>query len=76
MLVGNLYSSGLASIMTVTRYEKPIDTIEDLLDSGLIIAGPGLALIYSLDKTEDVRNFKLFFLDTINSDQPFFSQPF
>uniref|UniRef100_A0A182QGG8 Uncharacterized protein n=1 Tax=Anopheles farauti TaxID=69004 RepID=A0A182QGG8_9DIPT len=39
-IVSNMYSSGLASIMTVPQYEKSIDTVVDLAASGMKWYGP------------------------------------
>uniref|UniRef100_A0A182PLJ1 Ionotropic glutamate receptor C-terminal domain-containing protein n=1 Tax=Anopheles epiroticus TaxID=199890 RepID=A0A182PLJ1_9DIPT len=39
-MVSNLYSGGLASVMTVPKYEKSIDTVIDFADSEMKLLGP------------------------------------
>ncbi|XP_052565957.1 uncharacterized protein LOC128093403 [Culex pipiens pallens] len=47
-MVGNSYGGGLAGVMTVKQYEKPIDTTKDLAASGLPFVGVALSWIYSI----------------------------
>lgn len=49
--MGNLYGGGLASVMTVTRYEEPINTIQQLVESNLKWGGPSAAYYYSITNT-------------------------
>ncbi|KXJ76291.1 glutamate receptor U1-like [Aedes albopictus] len=48
LMVGNIYSGGLSSIMTIPRYERPIDTLEDLANSNLPWASTHDAWIFSI----------------------------
>ncbi|XP_038116675.1 uncharacterized protein LOC6050674 [Culex quinquefasciatus] len=47
-MVGNSYGGGLAGVMTIPQYEKPIDTTMDLADSGMPYAGRALSWIFSI----------------------------
>lgn len=47
-MVGNSYGGGLAGVMTIPQYEKPIDTTMDLADSGMLYAGRALSWIFSI----------------------------
>ncbi|XP_058817470.1 uncharacterized protein LOC131680777 [Topomyia yanbarensis] len=47
-MVGNSYGGGLAGVMTIPQYEKPIDTAVDLADSGMLYAGGALSWIFSI----------------------------
>lgn len=48
LMVGNTYSGGLSSIMTIPRYEPPINTVQDLADSNLHWASTHDAWIFSI----------------------------
>ncbi|XP_046988134.1 glutamate receptor ionotropic, kainate 2-like [Schistocerca americana] len=48
LLVTVSYSSGLSSMLTIPRYEPPIDTVADLHGSGLKWAGMDIAYLKSL----------------------------
>ncbi|EAT48971.1 AAEL000007-PA [Aedes aegypti] len=48
LMIGNLYSGGLSSIMTIPRYEPPVDTLEDLANSNLPWASTHDAWIFSI----------------------------
>ncbi|XP_055608597.1 glutamate receptor 3-like [Uranotaenia lowii] len=47
-MVGNSYGGGLAGVMTLPQYEKPIDTTYDLAASGTLYAGEALSWIFSI----------------------------
>ncbi|XP_052902796.1 probable glutamate receptor [Anopheles moucheti] len=48
LMIGNAYSGGLASVMTVPRYEKSIDTVQDLADRNLRWGSTHDAWIFSI----------------------------
>uniref|UniRef100_A0A182JNI1 Ionotropic glutamate receptor C-terminal domain-containing protein n=1 Tax=Anopheles christyi TaxID=43041 RepID=A0A182JNI1_9DIPT len=48
LMIGNAYSGGLASVMTVPRYEKSIDTVQDLADRNLHWGSTHDAWIFSI----------------------------
>ncbi|XP_035776017.1 uncharacterized protein LOC118458019 [Anopheles albimanus] len=48
LMIGNAYSGGLASVMTVPRFEKSIDTVQDLADRNLRWASTHDAWIFSI----------------------------
>lgn len=58
-VIGNLYGGGLASVMTVTRYETPISNVPMLINSGMMWGGPSPDFCFSILKTEnrDLRKF-------------------
>ncbi|XP_053691082.1 uncharacterized protein LOC128739611 [Sabethes cyaneus] len=64
-MVGNSYGCGLAGVMTLAQYEKPIDTTRDLAASGMLFAGGALSWIYSMLKSPQphiqtlVKNFRI-----------------
>ncbi|XP_058823636.1 uncharacterized protein LOC131684630 isoform X1 [Topomyia yanbarensis] len=52
-MIGNMYGAGLAGVMTIPQYERPIDTTVDLANSGLLFAGTVINWIYCiLESTE------------------------
>lgn len=57
LILGTLYDGGYASVMTVTRYEKPIDTIADIVESKLTWKGITIAYLYPVELTEE-RNLR------------------
>uniref|UniRef100_A0A182SY81 Ionotropic glutamate receptor C-terminal domain-containing protein n=1 Tax=Anopheles maculatus TaxID=74869 RepID=A0A182SY81_9DIPT len=48
LMIGNAYSGGLASVMTVPRYEKSIDTVQELADRNLRWGSTHDAWIFSI----------------------------
>ncbi|XP_068084386.1 uncharacterized protein [Anabrus simplex] len=72
VLVTSSYSSGLASVLAVPRYEPPIDTVDDLAKSGIHWAATHEAWIFSLREATDpiVRflylQFQVFKEDTLH----------
>lgn len=59
LIVGNLYGGGLASGLTVTRYEDPISNIRMLVNSKLMWGGASEDYYYSILNTEnpDLRKY-------------------
>lgn len=57
LILGTLYDGGYASVMTVTRYEKPINTIHDIVESKLTWKGITIAYLYPVELTEE-RNLR------------------
>ncbi|KXJ76294.1 hypothetical protein RP20_CCG009942 [Aedes albopictus] len=47
-MVGNTYGGGLAGIMTIPQYEKPIDTTMDLAETGIMWGATALSWIFSI----------------------------
>ncbi|XP_055543537.1 uncharacterized protein LOC129729082 [Wyeomyia smithii] len=48
LIIGNTYSGGLSSIMTIPRFEPPINTVQDLTDSNIHWAATQDAWIFSI----------------------------
>ncbi|XP_065072632.1 uncharacterized protein LOC135697012 [Ochlerotatus camptorhynchus] len=48
LMIGNAYSGGLSSIMTIPRYEPPIDTVLELAQSNIPWASTHDAWIFSI----------------------------
>ncbi|CAH1236162.1 unnamed protein product [Diabrotica balteata] len=57
LFLSSTYSSGLAAVMTLPRYDHPIETVQDLLDSGIPWVAPHEVWIYSIS-TSEVPVFK------------------
>ncbi|KAJ8924147.1 hypothetical protein NQ315_006931 [Exocentrus adspersus] len=67
LFLTSTYSSGLASIMTVPRYENPIDTIEQFVDSGLYWGATDEVWITSIEDAEQVQTTTLKILLTVSN---------
>ncbi|XP_049855489.1 glutamate receptor 1-like [Schistocerca gregaria] len=73
LLVTASYGSGLSSVLTVPRYERPIDTVSDLHESGLEWAERHLVYLYSIRELTDqiyvdlIQRFRVFSSDTLHS---------
>ncbi|KAJ6635959.1 Glutamate receptor, partial [Pseudolycoriella hygida] len=52
LVIGNLYAGGLASVMTITRYEEPVDSIEKLVESKFMWGSTALSWIFTLQKSD------------------------
>jgi hypothetical protein len=61
LMIGNVYSGGLASIMTVTRYTKSIDTVQELSDQAMPWGGTQDAWIFSIQQATEVSVFLHFY---------------
>ncbi|XP_055698602.1 ionotropic receptor 21a-like [Phlebotomus papatasi] len=65
VIVGNSYSGGLASVLTVPKYEDSIDTNHEFAESGIKWGAPSDAWLYSLMGTDQpdfktmVKNFEV-----------------
>ncbi|KAG7298540.1 hypothetical protein JYU34_018180 [Plutella xylostella] len=59
LVINAAYSAGLSSLFTVPNYEKSIDTVEDLLDSGLEWGAPDGAWVYSISSSKDVKFIRI-----------------
>ncbi len=46
LLISLSYRSVLLAVLATTRYEKPIDTLADLLDAGIPLLVPYPSIIY------------------------------
>lgn len=53
------YSSGLASIMTIPRYEHPVNTVNDFYRSGVYWGATQEAWITSIQRAEDVSKYQM-----------------
>ncbi|XP_039435053.2 glutamate receptor-like [Culex pipiens pallens] len=53
-MIGNIYTAGLASIMTIPQYAKSIDTAQDLAASGLPWGGTAIAWIFAISTATEV----------------------
>ncbi|KAG5879053.1 hypothetical protein JTB14_019480 [Gonioctena quinquepunctata] len=53
LFLSSTYSSGLASIMTIPRYDSPINTVEEFAGNGIFWGGTQDAWIKSIQKAED-----------------------
>ncbi|XP_062556960.1 uncharacterized protein LOC134221795 [Armigeres subalbatus] len=56
VVLSNSYSSGLASVLTIPRYEKSIETVHEFAQSSFRWGGPALAWVLSLIGVEAVIN--------------------
>lgn len=54
LVIDNAYSGGLASSYTVPKFEKSIDTIQDLIDSPLYWGATHDAWIFSITLSKEV----------------------
>lgn len=54
LFLTSTYSSGLSSIMTIPRYENPINTVKEFADSGLYWGATQEAWISSIEEAEMV----------------------
>ncbi|KAG4071256.1 hypothetical protein HA402_003960 [Bradysia odoriphaga] len=52
LVIGNLYVGGLASVMTITRYEQPVDSIEKLVESKFLWSSTALSWIFTLQNSD------------------------
>ncbi|XP_058461913.1 uncharacterized protein LOC131436933 [Malaya genurostris] len=57
VVLSNTYASGLASVLTIPRYGKPLETIHDFVESPYRWGASSLAWILSLESadTHDIR---------------------
>uniref|UniRef100_A0A336MLL3 CSON003528 protein n=1 Tax=Culicoides sonorensis TaxID=179676 RepID=A0A336MLL3_CULSO len=53
LILGTLYGGGFASVLTVTRYEKPISTVAELVESNYQWKGITIAYLYPIELTQD-----------------------
>ncbi|XP_046988133.1 glutamate receptor ionotropic, kainate 2-like [Schistocerca americana] len=73
LLVTASYGSGLSSVLTIPRYEPPIDSVVDLRDSGLEWAETHIAFLNSLrGRTEQVyldliKQYRVLTVDILKS---------
>ncbi|XP_048485863.1 uncharacterized protein LOC119691976 [Plutella xylostella] len=59
LIINAAYSAGLSSLFTIPNYEKSIDTVEDLLESGLEWGAPDIAWVYSISSAKDERHMRI-----------------
>lgn len=59
LVITSTYSSGLASVMTLPRFENPIDTLQDLVDSNLEWGATHDVWITSIEQAKDPINLHL-----------------
>ncbi|KAG7298543.1 hypothetical protein JYU34_018183 [Plutella xylostella] len=59
LIINAAYSAGLSSLFTIPNYEKSIDTVEDLLNSGLEWGAPDIAWVYSISSAKDERHMRI-----------------
>lgn len=55
LILDNAYGGGLASVFTVPKYEKSIDTVQDIVDRRLDWGATHDAWLFSLLLTTQVR---------------------
>ncbi|XP_063702357.1 uncharacterized protein LOC134832303 [Culicoides brevitarsis] len=58
IMIGNFYIGGLSSIMTVTPYEPPIDSLEKLISSNLKWGGNTISWTYAIKESSDPNHQK------------------
>ncbi|PSN50071.1 Ionotropic receptor 41a3 [Blattella germanica] len=64
LLVNSIYSGGLAAVLTVPRFEHPINSVADLAGSNMIWAATLDAWVYSIEEATEpdlkhiVRNYR------------------
>ncbi|KAJ9590102.1 hypothetical protein L9F63_016781 [Diploptera punctata] len=60
------YTGGLAAVLTIPRYQRPIDTLPELADSNLIWSAQDEVFAFAIQGTDDpilqriVKNFRVF----------------
>ncbi|XP_050306285.1 uncharacterized protein LOC126743299 [Anthonomus grandis grandis] len=59
LVLSTTYDSGLSTIMTIPKYENSIDTVDDLVKSGLDWGGTSDAWIKSIEDSEEPNMIKL-----------------
>lgn len=64
LLISTAYSSGLSAIMTLPQYEKPIKTMDDLIDSDLEWGANDEAWVLSISGSKGVN--KMFIIHKFN----------
>ncbi|KAF7286800.1 hypothetical protein GWI33_004205 [Rhynchophorus ferrugineus] len=55
LVLSTTYDSGFATIMTIPRYENPINTVEDFVSSGLYWGATQDAWILSIKDTNEIK---------------------
>lgn len=55
LILDNAYGGGLAATFTVPRFEKAIDTIQDILDNKMPWAATHDSWVFSLMSSQEVR---------------------
>lgn len=55
VVLSNSYAGGLASVLTIPRYEKSLETIHDFAQSPYRWGDPAIAWILSLVDAETVK---------------------
>ncbi|KAK9892095.1 hypothetical protein WA026_018297 [Henosepilachna vigintioctopunctata] len=68
-ILDSTYFSGLASIMTIPRFEQPINTVSDLAQENVNIFAISDAWIFSIEKAEDEEYVKILSNFHIASDE-------
>lgn len=54
LFLSSLYSSGLATVMTIPTYEKSISTVDEVVESSLYWVGTHTGWTDSIIKSDDV----------------------
>lgn len=55
LIISNSYSGGLASVLTVPKYEPSVDTIHQFAERNLTWGTPSVAWVFTLYEAKDVR---------------------